>query len=407
MFSILVTVFVLCPAAGNAQMRPGKMVETGPFNPAVLSGKSLLYDKEKTGGRDGLFVDIDATAWFYDAEYAHALYDGFTDVGMRLRPTIGWNMGNRGMLQIGFTSSLLAGLDSLHELRPIVRLCYAPARWLTVVAGSIYGGANHGLEAVLYDPDRAMMTRQEEGLQIMTHTSFWHSDTWVDWWHYLVPGTADQEYFTMGSSHNMVIVDRALHGDSSATSAEFRLEMPLIFLANHRGGQVNTIDTSVLTHFNERAALRGVFTIPCSRVAHELAFEMPVYFYHRSDHAENGFAVNPNVTYSCHHAEFQHRAGWNVFCKTGFWHGDGFASYFGSPQFQTLYLPSTTDKVRQLLWCGVGAEHGFGRIGIGMDVRFYYDLTYGEHDLTVGVYMRARQKVYPRNKERRIWKGHK
>ncbi|MBR3828307.1 MAG: hypothetical protein IKJ40_03285 [Bacteroidales bacterium] len=142
----------------------------------------LLYDQPVTSreliqGCRHLTLDIDATGFFYDAEYVTSMAKGYTVAGFRLSPALAYGINERAQLRIGFNATAFAGLDSLYRLRPTLSLVYAPTQWLTLVAGTIYGSHTHRLDAPVYDPSRWIFNYQEDGLQILTKTKIWNSDT--------------------------------------------------------------------------------------------------------------------------------------------------------------------------------------------------------------------------------------
>ena len=134
-----------------------------------------------------LSLDVDANGFFLDAEYATPFAKGYSVAGFRLSPTLVYGINERAQLSVGLNASAFAGLDSLYRLRPTLSLLYKPTRWLTLVAGTLYGSHTHRLDAPVYDPSRWIFNYQEDGLQILTRTNRWCSDTWLDWTHYLTP----------------------------------------------------------------------------------------------------------------------------------------------------------------------------------------------------------------------------
>ena len=377
--------------------------------PAPLTAQTALPIIKSLGdlneGNRHLQLMVDGEYFFLDAENGMPIAKGYTVTGFRLTPTLVYGINERAQIRLGFNAVAFAGLDSLYHLRPVFSLVYRPTRWLRLVAGTIYGGRHHNLGAPAYDPTRMIFHPQEEGLQIVTNTRRWNSDTWLDWHHYLTPWTPDQEQFTMGSRHEIVLVnsffDEVLYESDRIADNKTRcfvMSVPLHFVADHRGGEVKTIDTNTVTTFNERAGIRLFFDkydIAKTRYG-SLTIDLPFYFYHLEDKEldNGGWAFYPTVGY-----EFkkENREGdvlrsWSL--TAGYWHGDHYFSAHGSPQFWSIYpysalhIPSAVRAVaaeqRDMLTLSFGFSHEFKGIDLGFKVDAYHDFDMKETDFLFG-----------------------
>ena len=378
--------------------------------PLLRSGTP--YSMDLTNYNHHLYLDIDATGFFYNVENQLPFAKGYTAPGIRFSPTLIYGLNDRTLLRAGVNATLIAGCDSIHELRPILSLTYMPSQHLTLVAGTLYGSTDHRLDMPLYDPQRWIYHRLEEGIQIVTRYNHWRSDTWVDWWHYLVPNTADQEYFTFGSDHTFNIFssktntfNQIIYPPDTADptwaylqSSGWTLNIPATFLAHHRGGELKTIDTTTLTHFNERIGLRCGHRVARQYVDHsysrQWSLDVPVYFFHLSTHSANGYAFYPSTTF-----EWQHQRGFQellILAQCGYWHGNGYQSYFGLPSFNStaLLAPTADARVRNMITFGLSAEHTYRQnTQVGLSAQLFYDLAFKQLDFTIGLYLRGKQKV--------------
>lgn len=368
-----------------------------------------------------LTLDIDATGFFYDAEYATPMAKGYTVAGFRLSPALAYGINERAQLRIGFNATAFAGLDSLYLLRPTLSLVYAPTKWLTLVAGTIYGSHTHRLDAPVYDPSRWIFNYQEDGLQILTKTKIWNSDTWLDWQHYLTPWTPDQERFTAGTNH-IISLFRFVKSDSSHSFAKpiagpciierytkdriWAVDIPAHFIASHRGGELKTIDTNTVTTFNEKIGLRLSFMRGRNmRPSRSWTLDLPVYFYHLEDNTldHGGKAFYPTLSFDYRNYAHSLGIGWSARAAVGYWHGDHYFSAHGSPAFwsanaysaqhipQSTSLASTSD-IRNLLTFSAAYEHEFEGLNLGLQADICYDLDLRKTDLFVGFYMRFKER---------------
>lgn len=378
----------------------------------------LLYEAPVTGRElrqdcRHLSLDIDAAGFFFDAEYATPMAKGYSVTGFRLSPTLRYGINEKAQLRVGFNATAFAGLDSLYRLRPSLSLIYAPAEWITLVAGTLFGNNTHQLYAAVYDPVRWVYDYTEEGLQILTRTSWWNSDTWLDWSHYLTPWTADQERFTMGTSHLFRIVHlqpmvRVWNGCNPELYNQlgWQINLPFHFMASHRGGEVKTLDTNTVTTFNERIGLqaRYAFTNALRGSLHSLKLDVSLYNYHLEDKSldHGGRALYPTLSYEWLHWNPHHSSHLSVRAIAGYWHGDHYFSAYGSPCFwsvnaySALHMPTGAALVeadlRNLLTFSVDFEHEYRKLNLGLQFGVLYDMDLHKTDLLVGFVMRYKER---------------
>jgi len=367
--------------------------------------------KELTMSCRHLFLDLEAEGFFFDAEYATPLAKGFSVTGFRLSPTLSYGISERAMLRVGINATVFAGLDSLYRLRPSLSLIYMPADWITLVAGTLMDDGHHRLPSPVVDPARHIYNYQEEGLQITTSTKHWKSDTWLDWTHYLTPWTPDQERFTMGSRHSIMLLHgtnyryRHAQGDTlkSSPSAMRRLtvKLPFHFIASHRGGEVKTIDTNTVTVFNESVGLTLDYNlIQRGNKTHTISLNTPFYFYHlEDDKVDNGgWAFHPTVNYALNIVGRRLPSVWSFDGMIGLWHGDHYFSAMGSPIYwssnsysrqHTYGIPTTyDDDSRNLVTFGIGIGNEFRNMNMTLRIEGAYDIESHSCDLLFGFYMR-------------------
>ena len=400
-----------------ATAQQSSLLGFGNSEPASLH---MLVDQPPTSrdlsaGCRHLALDIDAVGFFYDAEYATRMAKGYTVAGFRLSPALAYGINERAQLRIGFNATAFAGLDSLYRLRPTLSLVYVPTKWLTLIAGTIYGSHTHRLDAPVYDPSRWIFNYQEDGLQILTKTKIWNSDTWLDWQHYLTPWTPDQERFTMGTSHIFRIAKLNYEKEvwsgcdlDKYNQLGWQFNLPIHFIASHRGGELKTIDTNTVTTFNERIGLqiKHSFANALRPSFHTIRFDISVYNYHLEDRDLDrpGQAFYSTLSYEWMHWNKQQMADWAVRAAVGFWHGNHYFSAFGDPRFwshtayASLHVPQSTNNggysIYNLLTFTLSAEHEFKGLNLGLQVDACYNPDHSKNstDFLFGFYMRFKER---------------
>lgn len=356
-----------------------------------------------------LSLDIDAEGFFFNTEYATPYTKGYTIPGFRLSPTIVYGINERSQLRVGFNAIMLAGLDSLQMFRPTLTLLYKPASWLTLIAGTLINDERrtenytpihlysftplHQLPYPSIDPSRHYLNYQEDGIQILTNTKVWNSDTWLDWTHYLVPWTPDQELFTMGTRHIFTILNYSI-----TPLHHYSLSIPAHFMASHRGGELKTIDTNTVTTFNESVGLRFNYTItPVHHyTVHQLTLDLPLFFYHLDNNVDHGGkAFYPTLSYT-----FTRLHDYTIHSSLGFWQGDHYFSALGDPLFWSIndyslqHIPFTVNTqafnpdIRNLLTYTLSFEHSFKGIALGLKVDALHDIDLKTNDFIFSFFLR-------------------
>ncbi len=337
------------------------------------------------GDNNTINMIVNANTFFYDAEYATPIAKGYTVTGFRLSPSLSYDIALRLQLNIGFDATLFAGLDSLYRLRPTLSIIYSPTRWLTLIGGTINN--NHEIPLPMFDPAKKIFDYQEEGLQILTHTHFWHSDTWLDWQHYLTPYTPDQEQFTMGSFHAFTLFH----------NSNFTFQNTLLSMAHHRGGELKTIDTNTVTTFNHRLS----FNLSYNTGNKTIALDLPMYIYHLEDRKLDnpGYAFQPTISYQYSIRRMDSNTqNTDLNLAVGYWHGDHFFSAEGAPQFWSVNgytslhitpsnnLTDLTDT-RDLVTIAVSVQHRFKSLTLRLLLDLFHDIDLNKNDLTVAFAM--------------------
>lgn len=374
---------------------------------------------EANAGR--FLLDLNAEGFFYDAEYGTPIAKGYTVTGFRLSPSLVYGINERAQLRVGFNATLFAGLDSLFRLRPTMTLVYKPAPWLAFVAGTLLDDNHHQLEAPVIDPARHVFNYQEDGIQIVTNTRLWQSDTWLDWTHYLTPWTPDQELFTMGSKHKLVLLNLAKENhrdgneDSSShdngCSRHLVVSLPVHFMASHRGGEMKTIDTNTVTTFNEKMGLRCEYSLRKNEKSVNLfALELPLYLYHleNTELDHGGHAFYPSIAYIW--TRTNNNSQFRLANTLAFWHGDHYFSAYGSPlfwsanaysvqHFPALFMNPNAEigfnisDTRNIFTYQLSIEHRFKGVALGLKVDVLHDVDMGDNDLVFSFFIKNRGMV--------------
>ena len=190
-----------------------------------------------------------------------------------------------------------------------------------IVFGTLYNRDCHLLCTPLYNNELNYTSDLESGIQILYENRFHSSDLWVNWQSFIFENDIHQEMFVFGysSKTNIIKTDNGLE-----------IGIPLQFVAQHRGGEVNIAEThSIQTYSNYSTGLFGKYSFgqkylkDITLACYYIGFTQNVGTLYPFD---KGWAVYPELSVRIH--DFQLDMGYFV--------GKDFISLLGSPHFNNI-----------------------------------------------------------------------
>lgn len=324
-----------------------------------------------------LSVELDNISFFKDNEYAGGITVGYSLPGLWLQPKAVYYPLDNIKLEAGIHALIYWGANKypsaayqdiakwkgnqyqagVHVL-PYFRAQMALSDHVNIILGDIYGGANHNLIEPLYNPELNLTADPEVGLQLLYSSRVFDLDAWVNWESFIFRDDSHQEAFTVGLSTRLKFNDPA---------SRFHFYLPIQGMAQHRGGEIDTIYTnSVQTLMNGAAGVGAVWNVNHPVVKRvNLEFDATGYY-------QQAGAIWP----------FMNGHGWYAHAsvdikdfriKTSYWDCHNFNSMFGNPFFGAMSLKTegATFNRPQMVYLGAEYSRTFGRyysIGIEADV---------------------------------------
>ncbi|WP_152426338.1 hypothetical protein [Cesiribacter andamanensis] len=162
-------------------------------------------------------------------EYFQRFADGYTYFGYQGMAWLSYQPDARVRVWGGLFMRDDFGTNRLQEVQPVFRI---QARFdsLQLIFGTLQGSLNHQLIEPMYDFERVMVDRLEEGLQLLYEKERFWLDVWIDWERTIYLGSPFQERVSGGFSSRLDL----------AKKEKTRLVLPLQMLAFHQGGQIDT-----------------------------------------------------------------------------------------------------------------------------------------------------------------------
>ena len=320
-------------------------------------------DPDKKGQ---LSVELDNISFFKDNEYSGSIMKGYSLPGLWVQPKVVFYPLSNIKLEVGAHMLRYWGATKYPSLAyqdiaawkgnqyqhgfhvlPFFRAQMALSDHVNIVLGDIYGGANHNLIEPLYNPELNLTADPEAGLQLLYDSRRFDLDVWVNWESFIFHGDTHQEAFTVGLSARYKLND---------PESRFHFYMPLQGLAQHRGGEIDTIYTnSVQTLMNGAVGAGAVWNTGNPIVKNvNLEFDVAGYYQQAGDLWPYGSGSGFYVRASADIYDFR--------VKTSYWNSNKFISMFGSPFYGAM--STATEGVRfdgqNLVYLGLEYSRSFG-----------------------------------------------
>lgn len=255
------------------------------------------------------------------------------------------------------------GFHALPFLRAQVKL----SDQLHFVFGNLYGGANHNLIEPLYNPELNLMADPETGLQVLYHSSYFDADVWIDWQSFIFNLDTHQESFVAGLSSRIKY-------NKEETVVHFYT--PIQALAQHRGGEIDTITTnSVQTLMNGTVGIGALWNVNQGKLKN-INIELDATGYYQQAGNlwpfDSGMGIYARA--SADIADFR--------VKTAYWWCDDFISMLGNPFYGAVSTSGDnfTFKNPQMITVGLEYSKSFGKgSAFGIDLDVYQHLSTTAH----------------------------
>ncbi len=173
-------------------------------------------------------------------EYNNKFHDGYTLYGTQLEPQLVYYASPNLAITAGAYLRKDFGKEGIYDAKPLFSLKYHKKN-LTLIFGSIEGNLQHNYIEPLYNVERKITNPIEYGTQLLVEKKKFSLDTWITW----------QKMIYVGSPFKEEIVGGLVTETTLLQNANWKLSMPIQFLAYHQGGQIDVLkQVDISTLFN-------------------------------------------------------------------------------------------------------------------------------------------------------------
>jgi hypothetical protein len=362
-FKLLIFITIVMALPANAQLPNQAFYLQFPVQEAD-SGKLTLHTYAMGFSRNN--------------EYFGRFADGYTLFGYQAMPWLSYQPDKRVRLWAGLFARDDFGNRYLSTVQPVFRL-QVKFDSLQFIFGTLQGSLNHQLVEPMYDFERVMADRLEEGMQLLWERQRFWLDVWIDWERTIYTGSPFQEVVSGGFSARADLVE----------NEKLKLVLPLQMLAFHQGGQIDTDPNPLITRVNTALGL-------------ELHKEVGRKFLH-------SYSLQPYVLGykdASNEALVPFEQGWGLYLNAAaytklggfmlsYWKGDGYIPIKGGPLFSSYSFtydnPGAASRERQILMLRLLNDIPVGKhLTLSLRAEPFYDLTEKRFEFSHGTYLNYR-----------------
>lgn len=355
-----------------------------------LDNSSLFFNTVVDTSREKtLFVKIQNLNFMKNNEYYNPMFDGYTLFGVQFNPQLGYQISKNLSIEGGVFLDKDFGNPKFTTISPTFSLRYYK-RDLKMVFGNIDGSLNHQLIEPLYNFERVITNRLENGAQFVLNKKRFDFDVWINWLNMIYKDSPSQEKIMAGISANVIKLE----------NDRWQFRLPFQGLVIHRGGQIDTIESGTHTDFNYAAGI--VVTRKLNRK------------YLKSIYLDARYVLRSNNYYSNKPAVqtwgdgFLGNIGFKGIYQTdllfSFWYGDAYENEFGGDLYSSwsrtvAYSSYYSERIRELLIMRFTKKVDLANgIKLTLRVEPYYDFRDYLLEYSYGFYISIDERIWMKNK---------
>jgi hypothetical protein len=317
-------------------------------------------------------------------EYFGPYAEGITYIGSIIQPEVTWSLSDKFSLSAGWYLRYFYGKDNFEQSLPVIRARYNFLPGARLIMGQLDGQLQHQYIEPMYNTDNYFSTNPEYGVQFLVDRKKFHTDIFMDWEHFLMPGDSLQEEIGGGFLANVALNDLS---ENRGLSAHFQS------IIHHFGGQVDASAKPIQTRTNVALGLEYAF-LPKLNLLNRITLSS---FYIRAMDLSNTITIPFKSGYAFHNTvTFENK--W-IKLGTGWFHGYHYfapkADYLfqSVSQFSNYYTTSGRDLITSKFEFGNEITKG-----VNLSIRFesYYDLQRKWNDFSYGLNIRVNAEVFER-----------
>lgn len=243
------------------------------LSPVLLHAQlnnTVFYQHKKLSGENAqqLYLELNMLGFAKNNEYSDEILEGYTLFGYQFNPELVYYPSEHIRLDAGIYWQKDFGNNRFTEVAPTFSFTYKKDS-LTLIFGNLEGSLSHRLPEPLYDFEKVLYDRLENGVQLKISKSRLFLDAWVNWENAIYRGDAGQEEVTGGFSLDYTFLEK--NG--------LKFNVPAHLVVNHLGGEFDVNPAPVTTLLNTSLGLGAEKQLNPGGLAKNIRLDYYYMFY--------------------------------------------------------------------------------------------------------------------------------
>ncbi len=307
-----------------------------------------------------------------NTEYFDIIETGQTYFGTLLQLHLSYQPYKNVLVKGGLQTKQDYGSNNLQSIAPVFSVSIFKDRWRHNF-GTLQATTNFGLVEPMFNIDRAITNRIENGIQSIYRHNGTYFTNWLVWNVPTYRFATNQEQFNTGFVLDKNIVDKK----------GLKLSFPFQGTLAHRGGQVNISSTPIYSRLNLAAGLKVKYTF-----SKTLSIRTENYFLRSDDFSPNITQPYKNGNATWHTLAVKVK---NVELMLNYWAGREWQSPIGSQLFNNYNFYDVYEyrRVRHIAFARLFYTRKIYE-NLFLDMRFepFYDFEYKGFQYSYSVYLK-------------------
>ena len=338
-------------------------------NNAVLSDKIKL----QTADSGKFLFELKTNSYFRNTEYFNPIELGRTLLGYQLQPMLAYQLNKHVKIQTGvYLRRDFGASEVFTELQPVFSI-KAKKGVFSLIFGTLEGALSHGFCEPLFDVNRYIERRNEEGIQFKIQNQQTFIDLFIDWNRYITRASNDQEKFVVGLHAKRNVLGK---------DSRFKIISDVQVVGKHHGGQIGTNADPVTMRWNTALGIR----FEQGRTRHNGFFDFSYLTYSEPDKtglwpSSSGNAIFTNLGVQ--------QGAWTL--SSSIFFGNNFLAPLGTPIYasQSIEDPTIYHAERKLCYLRLLYEKPLMKSQVKTSFRLepVYDLNKDVLDYSYSLYL--------------------
>lgn len=250
------------------------------FNSVYSQFDNTFFDsdfREERIDSSHIQFHLDNLNYFRNTEYTTMIDKGSTYPGFHLLPYAQYQFNSNAVIYGGLFFRYDFGNSRVKQLDPYLKFKYR--LWgHDLIFGNLEGGTQHRLIEPMYDYERMITDRWEQGIQIRRANKAVEYDFWIDWQNMIYENDAEKEIMFAGINLNInpILTDKT------------KLSLNAQGHTYHAAGELDSTTTPNSMEYN--FALGGSFRHTFNKNTSLCISGHAAYYYDHGQTFANGFA---------------------------------------------------------------------------------------------------------------------